>query len=61
MKHYLELVSFSAKRRRRQSRMTKICIVLSVFLVSTIFGMADMQIKNERNQSIQMDMLFFEI
>lgn len=55
MKHYLELVSFSAKRRRRQSRMTKICIVLSVFLVSTIFGMADMQIKNERNQSIQMD------
>lgn len=55
MKHYLELVSVSAKQRRRQSRMTKLCIILSVFLVTTIFSMADMQIRNERNQSILND------
>ena len=32
MKHYLDLVSISNKVHRRQSRMTRICIVLAVFL-----------------------------
>ena len=55
MKHYLDLVKISAKKRKRQSRMTRICIVLAVFLVSTIFGMADMEIQSQMYQAIQSD------
>lgn len=42
MKSYLSLVPLSAKVHRRQSRMTRICIILAVFLVTSIFSMADM-------------------
>lgn len=45
MKHYLDLVSISNKVHRRQSRMTRICIVLAVFLVAVMFGLADMYLK----------------
>lgn len=55
MKHYLDLVKISAKKRKRQSRMTRICIVLAVFLVSSIFGMADMEIQSQMYQAIQSD------
>ena len=55
MKNYLDLVHISAKVRRRQSRLTRLCIALSVFLVSCIFGMADMQIRTLYAQGIQTD------
>ena len=55
MKHYLDLVKISAKKRKRQSRMTRICIVLAVFLVSSIFGMAAMEIQSQMYQAIQSD------
>ena len=42
MKSYLDLVFASAKVRRRQNRMTILCIVISVFLVTAIFSIADM-------------------
>lgn len=42
MKSYLSLVPISAKVHRRQSRMTRICIILAVFLVTSIFSMAEM-------------------
>lgn len=42
MKHYLELVPISARVHRKQNRMSIFCIILAVFLVTTIFGMADM-------------------
>lgn len=42
MKSYLSLVPISAKVHRRQSRMTRICIVLAVFLVTSIFSMLEM-------------------
>lgn len=45
MKRYLDLIPISAKKRKRQSRMTRLCIVLSVFLVASIFSMADMEIQ----------------
>ena len=45
MKHYLDLVKISGKVHRRQSRMTRICIVLAVFLVSVLFGLADMYLQ----------------
>ena len=47
MKHYLELASLSAKVRRKQNRMSIFCIVLAVFLVTAIFGMADMYIRSQ--------------
>ena len=47
MKNYLELVSLYAKVHRKQNRMSIFCIFLSVFLVTTIFGMADMYIQSQ--------------
>ena len=38
MKSYLDLVPISAKVHRKQNRMSIICIVLAVFLVTAIFG-----------------------
>ena len=42
MKSYLSLIPISAKVHRRQSLMTRICIILAVFLVTSIFSMAEM-------------------
>lgn len=47
MKSYLSLIPISAKVRKRQNRMTILCIVLAVFLVTAIFSMADMGIRAE--------------
>ena len=45
MKSYLSLIPISAKVRRRQNRMTILCIVIAVFLVSAIFSIADMMLR----------------
>ncbi len=42
MKSYLSLIPISAKVHRRQSRMTRICIILAVFLVTSIFSLVEM-------------------
>ena len=47
MKSYLNLISISAKARRNQNRMTILCIIISVLLVTTIFSVADMMIRME--------------
>lgn len=47
MKNYLSLIPISAKVRRRQNRMTLLCIVLAVFLVTAVFSMADMMLRME--------------
>jgi len=47
MKSYLSLVPISARVHKRQSRMTRICIVLAVFLVTSIFSMAEMWMESE--------------
>lgn len=52
MKHYLNLVPVSARVHKKQSRMTRICIILAVFLVTVIFGMADMEIRSQKIQQI---------
>lgn len=52
MKSYLSLVPISARVHKRQSRMTRICIVLAVFLVTSIFSMAEMWIKAEKTNMI---------
>ena len=51
MKSYLDLVPISAKVHRKQNRMSVFCIMLSVFLVATIFGMADMFIRSQMLQT----------
>lgn len=51
MKHYLDLVPISAKVHRKQNRMSICCIILAVFLITTIFGMADMFIRSQIIQS----------
>lgn len=47
MKSYLSLIPISAKVHRRQSRMTRICIILAVFLVTSIFSMVEMWTEGE--------------
>jgi len=60
MKHYLDLVPISEKVHRRQNMMSIFCIVLAVFLVTTIFGMADMYIRSQILQT-QLDSGNFHI
>ena len=55
MKSYLELVAIWGKVHKKESRMTKICIFLSVFLIVGLFGMADMEIRSQKLQAIQKD------
>lgn len=53
MKSYLDLIPISAKVRKKQNKMTLICIVLAVFLVTAIFGMADMEMRSQQLQEIK--------
>ncbi len=55
MKNYLNLISISAKIHRRQTRMTRWCIIISVFLISAIFGMADMFLQSQKNLAVMTD------
>ena len=55
MKSWLDLIPLSERVHRKQSRMTRICIVLAVALVMTIFGMADMEIRNQIRQARMSD------
>lgn len=47
MKSYLSLIPISAKVRRRQNRMTILCIICAVFLVTAIFSVSDMMVQTE--------------
>lgn len=47
MRSYLSLIPISAKVHRRQNRMTLLCIIFAVFLVTAIFSVADMGIRCE--------------
>lgn len=47
MKSYLSLIPISAKVHRRQNRMTLLCIIFAVFLVTAVFSMADMGVRME--------------
>ena len=55
MKSWLDLIPLSERVHRRQSRMTRLCIVLAAALVTTIFGMADMEIRNQIQQARMSD------
>ena len=53
MKSYLGLIPLSARVRRRQNRMTVLCILMAVLLVTAIFSMADMGIRMETARVIE--------
>ncbi|MBS6397331.1 MAG: ABC transporter permease [Clostridiales bacterium] len=48
MKSYLSLIPISAKVHKRQHRMTLLCIIFAVFLVTAVFSMADMAVRMEK-------------
>lgn len=50
MRSYLSLIPISAKVRRRQNRMTRLCIIFAVFLVTGIFSMTDMAVRMEQTR-----------
>ena len=63
MKSYLSLIPISAKVHRRQSRMTRICIILAVFLVTSIFSMAEMWTESETTvmrQNLEIGIFLFK-
>lgn len=53
MKSYLSLISVSAKMHKRQNRMTRLCIIFAVFLVTAIFSMAEMGVRMESARLLQ--------
>lgn len=52
MKSYLSLIPISAKIHKRRNRMTLLCIIIAVFLVTTIFSMVDMLVRMETRHVI---------
>lgn len=48
MKSYLSLIQISAKIHRRKNRMTLLCIIFAVFLVTAIFSMAEVGVRMEQ-------------
>lgn len=52
MKSYLSLIPISAKVHKRQNRMTLLCIVFAVFLVTAVFSMAEMGVRMEAGRLI---------
>lgn len=52
MKSYLGIIPASARVRRKQNRMINICIILAVFLVTTIFSLADAFLRMETAHSV---------
>ncbi|MDD3334282.1 MAG: ABC transporter permease [Eubacteriales bacterium] len=50
MKSYLSLIPISAKTHWRQNRITILCIIFAVFMVTAVFSMAEMGIRMEMNR-----------
>ncbi|MBU5483904.1 FtsX-like permease family protein [Clostridium sp. MSJ-11] len=48
MTHYLDLVKEYNKVHKKENKMTLVSIIIAVFLVTTIFGMAEMEIKTQK-------------
>lgn len=50
MRSYLSLIPISSKVHRRQNRMTLLCIIFAVFMVTAVFSMAEMGIRMEQDR-----------
>ena len=53
MKSYLSLIPISAKIHKRQNRMTLLCIIFSVFMVTAVFSMAEMGARMEQERLLE--------
>lgn len=53
MKSYLSLIPISARVHKRRSRLTLLCIIFAVFMVTTIFGIADMSVRMEKTRMLE--------
>lgn len=53
MKSYLDLIPQSARVHRKQNRLTLICIVLAVFLVTVIFSITDVWVSSEKKAMLK--------
>ncbi len=53
MESYLSLIPISAKTHRKQNRLTLICIILAVFLVTSIFSMVEIMTKGQEEATIR--------
>lgn len=53
MRSYLSLIPISAKNRRKQNRLTLACIILAVFLVTSVFSLAEIMTKGEEAAMIK--------
>ena len=53
MRSYLSLIPISAKVRRRQNRMTLLCIIFAVFMVTAVFSMAEMGARMEQARLLE--------
>lgn len=53
MRSYLELARINARHNKRQSRMTILCIILAVFLVTSVFSMVDFEYIHMKDKLIR--------
>ncbi len=53
MNNYLELAAINARHNARQSRMTIFCIILAVFMVTSVFSMVDFEYIHMKNKLIR--------
>lgn len=53
MRSYLSLIPISAKTCRKQNRLTLICIILAVFLVTIVFSFAEIITKGQAESTIR--------
>ena len=53
LKSYLSLIPISAKVHRRQNRMTLLCIIFAVFMVTAVFSMVEMSARMEQTRLLE--------
>ena len=53
MKIYLSLIPLYAKVHKRQNRMTVLCIIFSVFMVTSVFSLAEMCARMEQTRLVE--------
>lgn len=53
MKSYLSLIPLYAKVHKRQNRMTVLCIIFSVFMVTAVFSLAEMCARMEQTRLVE--------
>lgn len=52
MRSYISMIPISAKVHKRQNRMTIWCIVIAVFLVTAVFSMTEMAVRQEMSRLV---------